>query len=156
MQLGVLWCIRDDSKKAETHLNEALKLYEEFTAGVTEKDSNGCRKPAFTLKDMLTCWPDRLEPSFESDKALELLNAHTHYFLAQVYQKTQRYEMSAKCCHTTLSKQLEMKEYQPLEWAKNAATLSHHYTVHGEITFTSAIRFERSCNIRDVSSSMKS
>ena len=23
-----------------------------------------------------------------------------------------------------------MKEYQALEWAKNAATLSHHYTVH--------------------------
>ena len=114
------------------NLNEALKLYEGFAA---EKDDNGCRKPAFTLKDMLVS--DELEPSFESDKALELLNAHTHYFLAQVYQKTQRFEMSAKCCHTTLSKQLEMKEYQPLEWAKNAATLSHHYTVHGEFFVTS-------------------
>ena len=60
-QLGVLWCIRDDSSKAETNLNEALKLYEGFAS---EKDENGCRKPAFTLKDLLAC-SDRLEPSFE-------------------------------------------------------------------------------------------
>ena len=75
----MLWCVRDDSLKAETHLVEALALYDRFAG---EKDQNGCRKPAFTLKDLLAS--DVIEPSFESDKALELLNAHTNYFLAQV------------------------------------------------------------------------
>ena len=83
--------MRDNSKKAELYLEEALKLYETFTK---ETEGGGCRDPAFTLKDLLMS--ENLESSFENDKALELLNAHTHYFLAQVYQKTQRYYENRK------------------------------------------------------------
>ena len=124
-QLGVLWCIRDDAEKAERYLDDALRVYASFSR---EKDDDGCRKAAFGLKNLLTS--STVEPSFESDKAMELLNAYTYYFLAQVYQKNGKLQLSAKCCHTTLAKQLEVKEYQALDWARNAATLSHHYTVH--------------------------
>ena len=82
--------MREDYEKAELYLRDSLKVYEEFT--LREKDENGRRSSAaFSLKNLLE---QRESSSFssssfeESDKSLELLNAYTYYFLAQVYQKT--------------------------------------------------------------------
>ncbi len=63
----------------------------------------------------------------QRERALDLLNVHTHYYLAQVFEKTGQRDKAAECCHFTLRRQLELKELRPVEWATNAATLSHHY-----------------------------
>ena len=65
----------------------------------------------------------------EREKALDLLNTHSFYYLAQVYEKTGCPDQAGVCCHITLKKQLELKSYDALDWATNATTLSHHYVV---------------------------
>jgi len=52
---------------------------------------------------------------------------HTLYYLAQVYKNLQQYERAGQYCHSTLQRQLEYKQFVPLEWAINAATLSQYY-----------------------------
>uniref|UniRef100_A0A8C9NVP6 KIF-binding protein n=1 Tax=Serinus canaria TaxID=9135 RepID=A0A8C9NVP6_SERCA len=52
---------------------------------------------------------------------------HTLYYLAQVYQHLDMIEKAAQYCHTTLKRQLEYCGYYPVEWARNAATLSQYY-----------------------------
>jgi hypothetical protein len=47
----------------------------------------------------------------------------------QVYEKTGDADSAGEHCHITLRRQLELKEYQALDWCVNAATLSHHYVV---------------------------
>jgi len=41
-------------------------------------------------------------------------------------------DKSAEHCHTTLSKQLKLNAYNPLEWAINAATLSSHFLANSD------------------------
>ena len=36
-------------------------------------------------------------------------------------------ELSATYCHSTLQRQLQLKQFNPMEWALNAATLSQYY-----------------------------
>ena len=131
-QLGVLWCIRDDHEKAKHYLDQAQTFYENFTQ-LKYKDNEACgiidNSGIYGIRDLLNIddVSSNTPNSYEKEKALDLLNAYTYYYLAQVYQKLEEPKKSAECCHKTLSKQLELKEYKPLEWATNAATLSHHY-----------------------------
>ena len=133
-QLGVLWCIRDDHEKAKNYLDLSQWAYEEFNLKRSEvmdasHNSEVDNPGIYGIRDLLkienlsTDAPN----SHEKEKALDLLNAYTYYYLAQVYQKLEKPKKSAECCHKTLSKQLELKEYKAVEWATNAATLSHHY-----------------------------
>lgn len=62
-----------------------------------------------------------------SSNRFEMAYTHTLYYLAQVYKNLQQYERAGQYCHTTLQRQLEYKQFVPLEWAINAATLSQYY-----------------------------
>uniref|UniRef100_A0A668AL18 KIF-binding protein n=1 Tax=Myripristis murdjan TaxID=586833 RepID=A0A668AL18_9TELE len=61
----------------------------------------------------------------------ELAYTHTMYYLAQVYKNLGEIERAATYCHSTLQRQLLLNQYNPLEWALNAATLSQYYITKG-------------------------
>ena len=125
-QLGILWCLRDNYEKARTFLDRSLESYTNFL-------QNG-PKNLFELTDL---FDPESNPSFEEkENVLELLNTHTYYYLAQVYEKTGQASKSAECCHITLTKQLELKEFQHLDWATNAAMLSQHYLAKEDYSTT--------------------
>ncbi|TRY63637.1 hypothetical protein TCAL_00816 [Tigriopus californicus] len=124
-QLGILWTSRGEMEKAKSYLLEANALYERFK-------TNG-EGPLSLLEDLIRGKSlgernnDENQP--DREKALELLNTHTYYYLAQVYEKLGARDKAGECCHITLKKQLKLKEFNSLDWAQNAATLSHFYEV---------------------------
>ena len=119
-QLGILWCVRDDYQEAKTYLDKSLEEYNIFSS--IHQDH------LYELSDLFKASKDILKPNFsDKESVLELINTHTHYYLAQVYEKIGNPSKSAECCHITLSKQLELKVFQPLDWSTNAAMLSQHY-----------------------------
>lgn len=125
-QLGILWTSRGEMEKAKSYLLEANVLYERFK-------TNG-EGPLCLLEDLIKpkSPADQSDPSHpDREKALELLNTHTYYYLAQVYEKLGARDKAGECCHITLKKQLKLKEFNSLDWAQNAATLSHFYEVDG-------------------------
>ena len=123
-QLGTLWCNRGDMEKSKLHLNEALDAFARY------KDPTAGHNAAQNINDLLC--PEFATPGGpEQERALELLNTHTNYYLAQVYEKMGNANLAGEFCHVTLKRQLELNEYQPLDWCSNAATLSHHYVVKG-------------------------
>lgn len=62
----------------------------------------------------------------EENNGLEKAYTATLFYLAQVYSAKGDRLKSAKYCHTTLKRQLEMKEFDAIEWALNSATLSQY------------------------------
>ena len=126
-QLGILWCLRDDYEKAKMYLDRSLQSYLQFL-------KNEDKKCLYELADL---FESSVHPSFEEkEKSLELLNTHTYYYLAQVYEKMGDASKAAECCHITLTKQLELKEFQHLDWATNAAMLSQHYLAKEDYSTT--------------------
>uniref|UniRef100_A0A4W3K1Y4 KIF-binding protein n=1 Tax=Callorhinchus milii TaxID=7868 RepID=A0A4W3K1Y4_CALMI len=63
----------------------------------------------------------------ERHKRFEKVATQTLYYLAQVYKHLDMDEKAARYCHTTLQRQLETRDYNPVEWTINAATLSQYY-----------------------------
>ncbi|KAG7236001.1 hypothetical protein INR49_001399 [Caranx melampygus] len=61
----------------------------------------------------------------------ELAYTHTMYYLAQVYKNLGETERAATYCHSTLQRQLKLNQFNPMEWALNAATLSQYYITKG-------------------------
>uniref|UniRef100_A0A672ZJA5 KIF-binding protein n=1 Tax=Sphaeramia orbicularis TaxID=375764 RepID=A0A672ZJA5_9TELE len=61
----------------------------------------------------------------------ELAYTHSMYYLAQVYKNLGQTERAATYCHSTLQRQLQLNQYNPMEWALNAATLSQYYITKG-------------------------
>lgn len=70
-----------------------------------------------------------------SSNRFEMAYTHTLYYLAQVYKNLQQYERAGLYCHTTLQRQLEYKQFVPLEWAINAATLSQYYITKVQLLY---------------------
>ena len=75
------------------------------------------------------------ENNFKSDLERErqfgATFTHTLYYLAQVNAAMGQSEKGAKYCHTTLLRQLETGQYDPVDWALNCATLSQYYITQG-------------------------
>lgn len=57
----------------------------------------------------------------------EMLHTHTLFYLAQIYNHLQEAELAAEHCQSTLSRQMSLGQYDQVEWALNAATLSQYY-----------------------------
>lgn len=115
-QLGILWTNRNDVPKAQTFLDKAEATYTTFRA--TDKSP-------LTIYDVFGT-----EDEIENGKGatlLEKINTLTLFYLAQVYGTLGDLQKSAIYCHTTLKKQLHMKDYESIDWALNAATLSQFF-----------------------------
>ena len=120
-QLGILWSQRDQISIAKTFLERAERVYKDF------KISHPNTEPIsfsnlLDLKHM-----EKLTPS----EILEKLHTLTLYYLAQVYGSLEDYFKSAIYCHMTLNRQLESKDFESVEWALNAATLSQFFLEKG-------------------------
>ncbi|NWR59082.1 KBP protein, partial [Bucorvus abyssinicus] len=116
--LGILWSERDEIKTAQTYLESAEALYNQYM----KEDGN----PPLDPSEHFMSEEEKLTDQ-ERSKRFEKAYTHTLYYLAQVYQHLEMIEKAAQYCHTTLKRQLEYCGYYPVEWALNAATLSQYY-----------------------------
>lgn len=115
-QLGILYSKLLDNEKSQEFLLKCEAAVEEFkSAG---------RQP-LTIFDVFGT-SDEVEQGKGSD-ALEKTLTLTYFYLAQVFGTAGELERSARYCHFTLKRQLEFADYEPVDWALNAATLSQYY-----------------------------
>ncbi|XDV50236.1 hypothetical protein PO909_019324 [Leuciscus waleckii] len=117
-QLGILWAGRDEIEKAQGFLEIAETMY------LLYMKEDG--QPPLDLQDFFVPQGEELSQQ-EKTRRFEMAYTHTLYYLAQVYKNLQQYERAGQYCHSTLQRQLEYKQFVPLEWAINAATLSQYY-----------------------------
>lgn len=115
-QLGILWSNRGDANKAKEKLVLAESAYNEFKTG---------DKAPLTIYDLFGTI-DEIEVGKGAGR-LEKINTLTLFYLAQVFGNEGDLHKSAVYCHTTLRKQLEMSEYDSIDWALNAATISQYF-----------------------------
>ena len=137
--MGILWCNRGEFDKAKKNLLKALAVFNAFKSAYKGHimDIHDLLDPEQVDMDTAAHEAAALMPSEarqHKEHGLEMLNTHTYYYLAQAYEKTGDRDRASRCCHLTLKKQLEHKEFQPRDWAVNAATLSYYYLTKGSFT----------------------
>lgn len=113
-QLGVLWGNRSEQQKALEFLLKAKAVYESHVA----------LPPPLTDSQWIM---GEVEEELNREKKFESCHTLTLFYLAQVYGNLKQPKLSAQYCQTTLSRQLESGEYDPVEWSLNCATLSQYY-----------------------------
>lgn len=117
-QLGILWSNRGDNEKSHTYLIQAEQLYNEYQDQV---DETPLEISELFLLD------DKPKLQTKSEKSIEKIHTLTLYYLAQIYGTLGNPIKSAVYCHTTLKRQLEGKDSDPIEWALNSATLAQFF-----------------------------
>ncbi|XP_067950106.1 KIF-binding protein-like [Watersipora subatra] len=127
-QLGILQATRRQNEKASKFLHNAEATYASYK-------SNHSEAPSFPT-DLLSPFMGTADENNEQEKwkLFEAEHTQTLFYLAQVYQKSEEGSKAAHYCQLTLMRQLEQKQYQPVEWALNAATLSQYFLVEYQYT----------------------
>uniref|UniRef100_T2M835 KIF-binding protein n=1 Tax=Hydra vulgaris TaxID=6087 RepID=T2M835_HYDVU len=125
-QLGILWSNRSCHDKAFDYLKKAESLYEknEKTLYLSYLDFHNIWKPSEEKSSYL-----------ESKAYYESLHTLTLYYLAQVLGHLGKPKESAMYCHITLVRQMNTKQYDPLDWSLCCATLSQYYITKDEYKF---------------------
>ncbi|XP_034247264.1 KIF-binding protein [Thrips palmi] len=119
--LGVLYSMLEQPEKSKQYLEEAESLYKQFTEQHDPPE-------AFRVQDLFKAdKSDLTSPRSKAESDLEKSHTLTLYYLAQIYGTLKDELRSAVYCHNTLKRQLESKDYDPIEWALNAATLSQFF-----------------------------
>lgn len=113
-QIGVLWSNRNDAPKSKEYLEQADQLFRDFKAST---------KIPFTIYDIFGS-KDEIEQG-KGMEQMEQTHTLTLYYLAQILGTLGDLHKSAALCHRTLQRQLEFNDYEHIDWALNAATLSH-------------------------------
>ena len=110
-QLGVLWGNRNEPQRSLKLLLQAKSVYESNSAPPTDRD-----------------WlHGQLRDVGEREREFEDLHTHTLFYLAQVYANLDEPKLAAEYCQLTLSRQLETKMFDPIEWSMNVAGISQYY-----------------------------
>lgn len=120
---GILWVNRGDTEKAKTFLTNAETIYDTFKESKLEP---------LSIHDLFN--GNSSSENGQGEKLLEKLNVMTLFYLAQVFGSLGDLGKSAVYCHTTLKKQLLQDEYEPIDWALNAATLSQYFCTNDRYT----------------------
>lgn len=115
-QLSILWSERDP-QKSKTFLEKAEKLYLEFKQKSV---------PAIDIKDLFNVESEDVNQEI-TKKNFEKVYTFTLYYLAQIYGALKDTLKSSVYCHITLQRQLDYDDYDPIDWALNAATLSQFF-----------------------------
>lgn len=123
-QLGILWSNRCSYEEALKYLKISEDLYLNF-----KKDENK-RSPL----DYNTFWKRPVD-LVESCETFEDLHTHTLYYLAQAYGIRGETKISSKYCHITLARQMKAKQYDPMDWSLNCATLSQYYVTQDQYNY---------------------
>ncbi|XP_063240345.1 KIF-binding protein [Bacillus rossius redtenbacheri] len=118
-QLGILWSQRDQPTKSKEYLERAEKLYQDFVSN----NSSDC----LTLHSLFQIDDDSEDELLDTEHTLEKTHTLTLYYLAQIYSSLNDHLKAAVYCHTTLKRQLEFKDFDPVDWAVNSATLSQYF-----------------------------
>ena len=113
-QLGIAWGNWGEQQKALEYLLKAKAVYESHIA----------LPPPITSSQWLA---GREESEQERETAFEALHTHTLFYLAQVFGHLHQAKQAAHYCQQTLSRQIESKEYDALEWSLSCATLSQYH-----------------------------
>ncbi|KAE8752576.1 hypothetical protein FOCC_FOCC000698 [Frankliniella occidentalis] len=119
--LGVLYSMLEQPQKSKEYLEEAEDLYKKISE---------LKDPieAFGIDDLFKAdTSDLKSPRSKAESDLEKSHTLTLYYLAQIYGTLEDHLKSSVYCHNTLKRQLESKDYDPIEWALNAATLSQFF-----------------------------
>ncbi|XP_050300001.1 KIF-binding protein [Anthonomus grandis grandis] len=115
-QFGILYSQRDPGK-AKMYLERGQKLYSTF------KES---QKTPMNISELFE--PNKETYSEEPGlKNMEKMYTLTLYYLAQIFGQLKENFKSAIYCHITLQRQLDMQDYDPIDWALNSATLSQFF-----------------------------
>ena len=115
-QLGILFSKLLDDEKSKTFLIQSEEIVKQF------KET---KKKPLTIFDIFGT-EDEIEEG-KGEISLEKTHTLTFFYLAQVFGSQGDLTSSASYCHSTLKRQLELKDYDPIEWALNSATLSQYY-----------------------------
>ncbi|KAL3266217.1 hypothetical protein HHI36_010399 [Cryptolaemus montrouzieri] len=115
-QLGILW-FQKDAEKAKIYLDKAVEVYEKHKNNIDPPESI----------DTLFETEENVEEVEELWKKFEMIHTATLYYFAQVYGSLNDSLKSSVYCHTTLKRQLIYNEYESIDWALNAATLSQFF-----------------------------
>lgn len=119
---GILWMNRVKTEKSKEFLVKAEVVYNLF------KET---KLVPLTIHDLFN---HRDEKAMNGSVILEKLNTLTLFYLAQVFGSLGNLEKSAVYCHTTLRKQLLQNDFEPIDWALNAATLSQYFCTNNRFT----------------------
>uniref|UniRef100_A0A1Y1K409 KIF-binding protein n=1 Tax=Photinus pyralis TaxID=7054 RepID=A0A1Y1K409_PHOPY len=114
-ELGLFWAEREPTK-SKLHLEKCEQSYKQF------KESEAVPTDFDNLFHV-----DPVADEITSFTNLEKAHTLTLYYLAQIYGTLGDALKSAIYCHTTLKRQLEMNDYDHIDWALNAATLSQFF-----------------------------
>ncbi|RZC22668.1 KIF1-binding protein -like [Asbolus verrucosus] len=115
-QFGILWAQRDN-EKSKTYLEKAEKLYLDYKkSAVPPVDICDLFNYSFQENNTEIAW-----------KNLAKIHTFTLYYLAQIYGSLKDALKSSIYCHITLQRQLDSNDYDPIDWALNAATLSQFF-----------------------------
>lgn len=115
-QFGILWA-QNEPEKSKTYLEKAEQLYTDYKKLNTPPVSIGdLFNSSLESSDTELAW-----------KNYEKIYTFTLYYLAQIYGTLKDTLKSAIYCHITLQRQLDSDDYDPIDWALNAATLSQFF-----------------------------
>lgn len=120
---GILWMNRGETEKAKSFLTNAETFYNAFKESQVEP---------LSIYDLLN--GSSKSENGQGEKLLEKQNTLTLFYLAQVFGSLGDLEKSAIYCHTTLKKQLNQGEFESIDWALNAATLSQYFCTNDRYT----------------------
>lgn len=120
---GVMWMNRGETEKARDFLVNAENCCNSFKEKKLE---------ALSIHDLFD--GNSKSENGRGEKLLEKINVLTLFYLAQVFGSLGDLEKSAVYCHTTLKRQLNEGEFEPIDWALNAATLSQYFCTNNRYT----------------------
>ena len=125
-QYGIVWSNRCSYEEAYNYLKVSEKLYTDYKELRAEAPMN-----------YKSFWVDSTPNSEMEGNSVffESLHTHTLYYLAQAYGIRGDTKVSSKYCHVTLARQMSMKQYEPLDWSLNCATLSQYYVTQDQYNF---------------------
>lgn len=119
MEIGIINSNRyQNAEQALSSLNKVESIYHEYkqAAGMAPLAVDELLRPTEEVFD-----------DAKRNSKFERIFTHTLFYLAQVHKQLGQYDLSASYCQKTLTKQIQDGEYEPSEWAINAAGLSQYF-----------------------------
>lgn len=115
-QFGILWSQREP-ETSKIYLEKAEQLYKDFkSTSEIPLNITDLFQANLEIPDVDHTWI-----------TYEKIHTFTLYYLAQIFGALKDALKSAVYCHRTLQRQLQMNDYDPIDWALNSATLSQFF-----------------------------
>ncbi|KAL1479187.1 hypothetical protein MTO96_052063 [Rhipicephalus appendiculatus] len=129
-QLGIVHVRRGDATKALEYLKKAEAIYAKVSSSPEEMAKTV--NPADLFLPNAAAEQAQETQLGAKNPNFELANAHTLYYLAQVYENLGENAKAAMYCHSTLKKELTLENFDSIDWSINAATLSQFFIARGD------------------------